>query len=262
MADYQFLRWQVSQYVGRLTLNRPPVNALSRGMIAELNRALDEIGEAVARSTLRVLVIDADGPHFCAGADLKERQSIPEDQVETVVGEIRHTFQRIDELPVPVIAAIHGSALGGGLELALAADLRVITPDARVGLPETRLAIIPGGGGTQRLPRLIGYSKAFYWIATAKIFSGTEAYEAGVAEFLVQPEELQQFVFSLADQIAANGPIAVQAAKEAMKKGLTCNLREALEIEKQQYRRTIATQDRLEGIRAFLEKRNPVYQGK
>ncbi len=262
LKDLQFLRFRVSEFIGRLTLNRPPVNALNQTMIDELNRVLDHVEERAAKGKIRVLLIDADGPHFCAGADLKERRQIPEERVEEVVDHIRSTFQRIYDLPIPVIAAIHGSALGGGLELALAADLRIMALDARVGLPETSLAIIPGAGGTQRLPRLIGYSKAFYWIASARTFTGMEAFEAGVAEFVVKKEELQDFSVRLASHLARNGPVAVQAAKQAMREGLAVDIRKALEIEKQQYRRVIHTKDRLEGIRAFLEKRPPEYRGK
>ena len=256
------IRYGVAEFIGRLTLNRPPVNAINRRMVEELNQALDAIEQAIEQGLLRVLVLDADGAHFSAGADLKERQQIPADMVEEVVDSIRRTFQRISDLPVPVIAAVHGSALGGGLELALAADLRVITLDARVGLPETSLAIIPGAGGTQRLPRLIGYSKAFYWIASAKTFSGLEAYEAGVAEFVVKREELQDTVLGIATRLAQNGPVAVQAAKRAIRRGLLLEIEQALEVEKEEYRKTIGTEDRLEGIRAFLEKRPPKYRGK
>jgi|Deesub1362B_J571_1020462.scaffolds.fasta_scaffold08055_2 enoyl-CoA hydratase/carnithine racemase len=260
--ELKCLRWHLSGNIGRITLDRPPVNAISRQMLDELNAVLDTLAEPIASGTLRVLVIDAEGRHFCAGADLKERQSIPDDQVEEAVSRIRDTFQRIYDLPVPVIAAVHGSALGGGLELALAADLRVLTTDAKVGLPETGLAIIPGAGGTQRLPRLIGPAKALYWIASAKIFSGLEAFEAGVAEFLVKPDELHDFVRDLAEQIAQNGPVAVRAAKAAIRRGWNLDIRQALEVEKEEYRRTIFTEDRREGLRAFLEKRKPNYTGR
>ncbi len=259
---FETIRLAAVEHIARLTLDRPPVNAINRRMVEELNTALDQVEKKIAAGELRVLVIDADGPHFSAGADLKERQQIPADMVEEVVAAIRGTFQRIYELPVPVIAAVHGSALGGGLELVLAADLRVFTLDARVGLPETSLAIIPGAGGTQRLPRLIGYSKAFYWIASAKTFTGLEAFEAGVAEFVVKREELTDFVLDLAARLARNGPIAVQAAKQAMRRGLLLPIDRALEVEKEEYRKTIGTEDRLEGIRAFLEKRTPRYRGK
>jgi len=257
-----FLELQNYDFISRLTLNRPPVNALNRKMIGELNRVLDVIYAQVETGETRVLVIDAEGQHFCAGADLKERHQIPENLVESVVDDIRNTFQRIYELSVPVLAAIHGSALGGGLELALAADFRVITDIAKVGLPETSLAIIPGGGGTQRLARLIGNSKALYWIASGKIFTGLEAFKAGVAEFVVKKDEFQSFYSDLALSIAKNGPVAVQVAKKSIIEGERLDIKKALEVEKKYYQKTIGTEDRLEGIRAFLEKRSPNYRGK
>lgn len=261
MSRFHHLKLNVEKFIARLTLARPPVNALNRQMIAELASALDLIENQIGKKTVRVVIIDAEGGHFCAGADLKERQQIPPDQVEEVVDRIRSTFQRIYELPVPVLAAVQGSALGGGLELALAADFRVVTDEARIGLPETGLAIIPGAGGTQRLARLIGAGKALFWIASAKVFTGLEAFEAGAAEFVVKKKELKSFCADLAGLIARNGPVAVQAAKQAIRSGLKVDIVKGLEIEKENYRKTIGTEDRLEGIRAFLEKRTPDYKG-
>lgn len=262
MSDLDLLKIKGQDYICRLTLNRPPVNALNQQMISQLNAVLDSIELQVENGEIRILLIDATGLHFSAGADLKERQHISEDQVASVVDNIRNTFFRVERLPIPVVAAVHGSALGGGLELALAADLRIMTVDAKVGLPETGLAIIPGAGGTQRLARLIGYNKALYWIVSAKIFTGLEAFDAGVAEFVVNNDELKSFSMELVSSIARNGPIAVQSAKQAMKEGLSLPIHEALEVEKKYYKNTIFTEDRLEGIKAFLEKRPPKYNGK
>ena len=261
MSRFHHLKLNVDKFIARLTLARPPVNALDRQMIAELNSALEIIENQIGEKMIRIVIIDAEGGHFCAGADLKERRQIPSDQVEEVVDRIRSTFRRIYQLPVPVLAAVQGSSLGGGLELVLAADFRVVTNDARLGLPETGLAIIPGAGGTQRLARLIGAGKALFWIASAKIFTGLEAFEAGVAEFVVKKEELKPFCTGLAGLIARNGPVAVQAAKQAIRAGLEVELVKGLEIEKENYRKTIGTEDRLEGIRAVLEKRAPDYKG-
>ncbi|NOY79228.1 MAG: enoyl-CoA hydratase [Calditrichaeota bacterium] len=259
---FEWISCSLNDGIAVLSLNRPPVNALNRVMVGEISRWLNRAAEQVEARELRVVVLRAEGKHFCAGADLKERRNIPEEEVETIVSSIRETFQKLAELPVPVIAAIHGAALGGGLELALAADFRILSEGARVGLPETSLAIIPGAGGTQRLGRLIGYSNALYWIATARVFSAKEAQKWGVANLVVPKNDLLPTAMNLAAEIAKNGPVAVRAAKKALQKGLEVPLKEALEIERKYYAETIFTQDRLEGIRAFLEKRPPRYEGK
>ena len=259
---FEWISCSLSDGIGVLSLNRPPVNALNRVMVGEISRWLNRAGEQIEAGQLRVVVLRAEGKHFCAGADLKERRNIPEEEVETIVSSIRETFQKLAELPVPVIAAIHGAALGGGLELTLAADFRILSEGARMGLPETSLAIIPGAGGTQRLGRLIGYSKALYWVATARVFSAKEAQKFGVANLVVSKNDLLPTAMNLAAEIAKNGPVAVRAAKKALQEGLEVPLKDALEIERKYYAKTIFTQDRLEGIRAFLEKRPPRYEGK
>ncbi len=261
-ALFEWISCSLSDGIAVLSLNRPPVNALNRVMVGEISRWLNRASEQVDAGELRVVVLRAEGKHFCAGADLKERRNIPEEEVEAIVSSIRNTFQKLAELPVPVIAAIHGAALGGGLELALAADFRILSEGARMGLPETSLAIIPGAGGTQRLGRLIGYSNALYWIATARVFSAKEAQKFGVANWVVPKNDLLPMAMNLAEEIAKNGPVAVRAAKKALQEGLEVPLKEGLEVERKYYAKTIFTEDRLEGIRAFLEKRPPRYEGK
>jgi len=259
---FEWISCSTSEGISVLSLNRPPVNALNSVMVGEISRWLDRAAEKIAAGQLRVVVLRAEGKHFCAGADLKERRNIPEEEVEVIVSSIRNTLQKLAELPVPVIAAIQGAAMGGGLELALAADFRILSEGARVGLPETSLSIIPGAGGTQRLARLIGYSNALYWIVTARAFSAKEAQKFGVANLVVSKTDLLPTAMNLAKEIAKNGPVAIRAAKKALQEGLEVPLKEALEIEKKYYAKTIFTEDRLEGIRAFLEKRPPRYKGK
>jgi len=246
--------------IGILTLNRPEVfNCLNletlqtmRGLLAEI--ALDR--------DVRVLVVTGAGDKaFCAGADLKERRTMNEQQVQLFIRTIRDTFSELEKLPKPVIAAINGVALGGGTELALACDLRVMSERAQMGLTETSLGIIPGAGGTQRLPRLIGKGKAKELIFTARRVQAEEALAMGLVNRVVSADELMPAVLQLAEEIAANAPIALAQAKHAIDFGLEADLATGLAIESNAYQVLIPTKDRLEGLEAFKEKRKPVYRG-
>lgn len=261
MAEFQFVRYRIEEKIGRLILQRPPVNALSRQLVGEIFAAAHLANRDAERRELRVVILSAAGNHFCAGADLKERQGVPEDEVENVVQGIREAIQAIAEIKVPVIAAVQGTAAGGGMELALAADIRVLSETTKMGLRETALAIIPGAGGTQRLTRLIGYSRALEWIATARMFDANECLAHGVANRVVPETELPDAAFYYAKLIAANGPIAVQAAKEAMQRGMEEPLSRALDIEFDCYKRVIPTKDRREALAAFIEKRQAIFKG-
>ncbi|MGH7456891.1 MAG: enoyl-CoA hydratase/isomerase family protein [bacterium] len=261
MAEFQFVRYRVENFIGRLTLNRPPVNALNRQFVGEIFAAAHIANRDAERRELRALILNAEGKHFCAGADLKERQEVPDAEVEKVVQGIRDAIQAVANVKVPVIAAVQGMAAGGGMELALAADLRVLAETAKMGLRETALAIIPGAGGTQRLTRLIGYARALEWIATARMFEANECLAYGVANRVVPETELADAAFYYAKMIAANGPIAVQASKEAMLRGMNEPLSQALEIEFECYRRVIPTKDRREALAAFAQKRQPIFKG-
>lgn len=261
MSDLQWVQYQIDNHIATMTLKRPPVNALSRALVADLSEATRLAQSGIEARKVRVLVIAAEGKHFCAGADLKERREMNEEEVEPTVDNLRSMIEGIARIPVPTIAAVQGSAIGGGCELALAADLRLLADTAQIGLRETGLGIIPGAGGTQRLPRLIGYSNALYWIATARVFNADEAFDFGLALRVVPQSDLQISVRRIAAQIAANGPIAVRQAKKAMQLGLNLDLERGLEIEWDCYRATIRTKDRLEGLKAFTEKRSPNYRG-
>jgi len=261
VAEFQFVRYRIEDYVGRLTLQRPPVNALSRQLVSEIFAAAHLANRDAERRELRAMILNAEGNHFCAGADLKERQGVPEAEVEKVVQGIREAIQAIADIKVPVIAAVQGTAAGGGMELALAADIRVLAETSKMGLRETALAIIPGAGGTQRLMRLIGYSRALEWIATARMFDANECLAHGIANRVVPETELPDAALYFAKQIAVNGPIAVQASKEAMRRGMDEPLSRALEIEFECYKRVIPTKDRREALAAFAEKRTPVFKG-
>lgn len=262
MAEYQYIEYEVEQHVARLRVNRPPVNALGKELVRELCAVAQSIGPEAESGAIRCVILSAAGKHFCAGADLKERRGISVEEVEPTVDALREMTTAIADIPVPVIAAVQGSAIGGGMELALAADIRIVASSARMGLRETALAIIPGAGGTQRLPRLVGPSAALEWIATGRIFSAEECLRYGVANRVVADEGLLDAAEQMAREIAANGPVAVRAAKEAIWRGLDEPISAGLELERACYRRTIPTEDRLEALRAFQEKRPPNFTGR
>lgn len=248
------------EHIGIVTLNRKEAaNALSLKLLDKLNKIAREIEK---NDSIRCVIITGAGNKaFCAGADLKERRGMTEDEVIKTVTYIGETVLYIEKLQVPVIAAINGVAFGGGLELALACDIRLAANHVKMGLTETSLAIIPGAGGTQRLPRLIGTGQAKRLIYTAVPIDAEEAYKIGLVELLVTHDNLLQEAKLLAKKIVSNGPIAVKQAKEAINKGIETDLYTGLTIEHQCYKQTIPTEDRLEGLQAFKEKRKPEYKG-
>ena len=244
-----------------LGLERPEAkNALGRQLLQEFEEAL----AVVARDhSIRVVILHSlVAGVFCAGADLKERADMTQDEAITFVKRLRATFTALERVPMPTIAAIEGAALGGGLELALACDLRVVGASASLGLPETSLAIIPGAGGTQRLPRLIGRARAKELIFTARRFGAAEALRYGIADRITEAGQSLESALELAREILPNGPIALRAAKEAIDRGLDLDREGGLGIEAACYAKVIPTEDRLEGLAAFKEKRRPRYRGK
>lgn len=244
-----------------ITLNRPEVrNALSFPMVLELRAAVEEL--QLDDETRSVIVTGAGDRAFCAGADLKERAGLSEAEVRRYIQTIRTTFTLVENLPMPVIAAVNGVALGGGTELALASDLRVVSEQATLGLTETSLAIIPGAGGTQRLPRVVGWAKAKELIFLARKIGAQEALEVGLANRVVPHAALMDETRALAETIAQNGPLALRAAKRAIDRGADMDLASALVFESTCYEVLIPTEDRREGLTAFREKRKPVYKGR
>jgi methylglutaconyl-CoA hydratase len=249
--------------IAKVTLNRPKANAMGSVMVQEFRECLDTLEDSTTTRTARCVVLTSFSDRvFSAGADLKERREMSQDQAADFVTLLRDTMERVAQLPIPVIAAIEGVAVGGGLELALAADLRIASSQATLGLPETTLAIVPGAGGTQRLPRLIGVAKAKELIWTGRRVDGDQAYAMGLVNRVVLPGEATQQAVLMAYEIAANGPVAIRASKEAIHRGMAVTtMKEALEIERQCYARVLPTKDRLEGLAAFKEGRNPNYRG-
>jgi methylglutaconyl-CoA hydratase len=244
-----------------LTLNRADaMNALSRGLVAELGTLLRKLR---GDSSVRAVVITGAGERaFCAGADLKERRAMTLDDTRAFLAELNGVFNEIAAFPAPVIAAINGAAFGGGFELALACDLRIAAEGAELGLVEVRLGIIPGAGGTQRLPRIAGVSAAKELILTGRRISAARALELGVVSQVVERGALVQAVERLAAEIAECAPLAVSEAKHAIDGGQSLRMGDALALEQACYEVVLASEDRSEGLTAFLEKRRPLFKGK
>lgn len=243
-----------------ITLNRPEAaNALSVQMLESLHDAI--LICKYDRSVRCIVITGAGEKAFCAGADLKERAGMDPVQVKQTVTLVRDTINSLESLPQPVIAAVNGAAFGGGTELALACDIRIASETAKLGLTETSLGIIPGAGGTQRLPRLVGKGRAKELIFTARRIDAKEALEIGLVEYTVPAESLMDKALEIAGQIVRNGPIAVAQSKFAIDKGYDVDINTGLAIEQNAYEVTIPTKDRLEGLQAFKEKRTPIYMG-
>ena len=244
-----------------LTINRSKArNAINSQLLQALEQAVADVRSA---KEIRVLIITGAGNRaFCAGADLKERLTLSETKVRRFLSTIRSLFVSIEELPLPVIGAINGVALGGGMELALACDLRIAVANASMGLTETRLAIIPGAGGTQRLPRLVGISLAKELIYTGRQLTAQEALAYGLLNRVAPEDRLIDACLELADDLCLAGPVALAQAKFAINKGMDVDLPTGLSIEASAYEAVIPTEDRLEGLKAFEEKRKPVYKGR
>ncbi|KAK9274606.1 hypothetical protein L1049_021856 [Liquidambar formosana] len=241
-------------------LDRPEAkNAIGRDMLRGLRESLESIHED---ASARVVMICSSLPKvFCAGADLKERKTMNPSEVQFFVNSLRSTISFLEALHIPTIAVIEGAALGGGLEMALSCDLRICGEDAVLGLPETGLAIIPGAGGTQRLPRLVGKSVAKELIFTGRKINGRDALSMGLVNHCVPAGEAHSKALEIARDINQKGPIAVRMAKRAINEGLEIGMESALELEEECYEQLLNTKDRLEGLAAFAEKRKPVYTG-
>ena len=244
-----------------LTLNRPKVmNALNFSLLHALAEQVENLRFDSGVRT--VIVTGAGEKAFCAGADLKERSAMDPVEVKKFIFTIRNLFTAIEQLNKPVIAAVNGIALGGGTELALACDIRVASENASMGLTETRLAIIPGAGGTQRLPRQIGVGKAKELIFTGRRVPSDEALVIGLVNSVCKPESLMEECLKIASMIEETGPIAVEQAKYAINHGMETDIATGLALESNAYWVTVPTEDRMEALQAFREKRKPVFKGK
>ena len=243
-----------------INFNRPPVNALSTDFINELKDIFLDINK---QKNIRVVIINSLNDNFCAGADLKERKIMSLDGADIALDNLNECFNLIENCRVPTIAAINGYCLGGGAELALCCDFRILEESSIIGFPEVTIGIIPGAGGTQRLSRLTSISIAKYWIYTGRKFVAEEALEDGVVDFLANDGELLETAIELAEEIICNAPLSIESSKKAINDGLKCkDLVEGLTVERENYRLTLNSEDRKEALDAFVEKRKPKWKGK
>lgn len=249
----------IEESIATLTLNQPPVNALTPELLTELEAQVDALA---ADEAVKVLVITGAGRVFAAGADIHVLARIASSREGTEMAlSGQAILNKIEALDKPVIAAINGACLGGGLELALCCHIRLAAEGARLGLPEITLGIMPGFGGTQRLPRLIGRSKATELILTGDIISAQEAKALRLVSQVVAPDDLLRHAHGLARRIAAKGQVAVRAALQAIHQGgEALGLHEGLALEARLFGRLCETEDKKEGLAAFLEKRQPRFK--
>jgi enoyl-CoA hydratase len=251
------VEYRVLDPVALITLARPPVNALNAALTTDLAAAV----EGARDPSIRAVVLTGE-PHFAAGADITEfRDAFDGGDVRSIVARLSGTIRALERLPKPVIAAVRGFALGGGLEVALGCDFRFLADDAKVGLPEITLGIIPGAGGTQRLPRLIGVPQAREMIYTGRFVAAEEALALGLADRVVAADELLDEALGYARQLAEGPTVALGAARRAINDGWGMNIDDALAVELDEFVRAFGTEDAREGTGAFLEKRRPAFKG-
>ncbi|WP_336822022.1 enoyl-CoA hydratase-related protein [Sporosarcina sp. USHLN248] len=255
------IQFEQKGHIARVTLNRPEaMNAFNYDMLSELGQVVESIR---INPDIRVVLFTGSGERaFSVGADLKERKTLTDQQVKRNIYKIGEVFTAIEQLPQPTIALLNGYAFGGGMELALSCDFRFAVDTAIMGLTETGLAIIPGAGGTQRLPRLIGEAKALELILTARKLNAAEALQYGILTQTASAAEMDDVIGQFTDTLLSNGPIALQQAKFAIKHGMNTDLQTGLAIERKAYEITIPTEDRIEALTAFAEKRKPKFKGK
>ncbi|KAN0038689.1 hypothetical protein ACTA71_000875 [Dictyostelium dimigraforme] len=243
-----------------ISFNRGHVkNALGKNLMNQFRSHLNEL--RFCPDTRVVIVRSIVDGVFCSGADLKERAQMSQIEASQFVHSLRSSFTELETLQMPTIAAIEGVAVGGGTEMVLACDFRVASKSSKMGLPETGLAIIPGAGGTQRLPRLIGIPRAKELIFTGAILDSKRALEIGLVQYETEKGEAFDKAIEIAKQILPKGPIAIRMAKQAIDRGMNVDQASGMIIEQASYAQVIPTKDRIEGLTAFKEKRKPIYKG-
>jgi enoyl-CoA hydratase/carnithine racemase len=244
--------------IATITLSRPGKrNSMTQGMFDQLAAV---VGEAEGSKAMRVLVIRGDGGTFCAGDDLSELVATHPTQIREFLLGVQRTFTRLEALPVPVVAAVEGFAAGGGLELALSCDLIMAAGDAKLGLPEVNLAIIPGLGGTIRLPRRVGLGRAREMVYSGKLVDAVDAHGMGLVDGIFPAGEFDKGVTEYVEKLASKSPVALSLAKSTINRGMDASLEAGLALEREAFAYCFALPDAKEGISAFLEKRKPKFK--
>ena len=259
MTDRQYIKLAVEEHIAVLTIDHPPANALDVTTLTELDSAIDELSKD---SNVKAVIITGAGQFaFCAGADINVINSIkgPDDALRMVLTG-QGILNKIENMNKPVIAAVNAVCLGGGNELAMACHMRIASDRARFGQPEINLGIIPGFGGTQRLPRLVGKAKALEILLTADMIPAQEAYRIGLVNKVVPEGEVVKAARDLAKRIVAKGQVTISLIMQSVDEGLKTSLDKGLMIEAENFGRVMATDDAKEGVSAFLQKRQPKFQ--
>jgi enoyl-CoA hydratase/carnithine racemase len=259
LASGQFVKVAVEDRVAVVTIDHPPVNALNRQMLQELGQVAEGVS---AEPAVKVVILTGAGSFaFAAGADIKEVSQLASVQAAQEMATLGQTvFLKLQRLSRPVIAAINGVCLGGGCELAMACHLRISGDRARFGQPEINLGIIPGWGGTQRLPRLIGKAKAIEWILTGDLITAQEAARLGLVNQIVPQDQVLKVAKDVARKIASKGGVAIAQSLRAIEEGMDLPLEQGLAREAGAFGKVAATEDSREGVKAFLEKRQPQFK--
>ncbi len=261
MSEYANLLLEVENGIATVTINRPKaLNALNAATIYELDRMFDELG---ANNEVKAVILTGGGDKsFVAGADITEMQPMSAVEGRNWGKLAQAVFNKIENLPKPVIAAVNGYALGGGCEISMACDIRIASEKAKFGQPEVSLGIPPGFGGTQRLPRLVGKGRAKEMLFTGDMIDAAEAYRIGLANKVVAPEELMNAAKAMAQKIMSRAPIAVQVCKAAVNEGMDVDLESGIAYEAEVFGLCFATEDQTEGMTAFVGKRKAAFVGK
>lgn len=252
------LKWSHEDLVATITIQRPPANALSSGVLKELSTVLDEIE---FNKEIRVVLIHGEGKFFSAGADIKEFTSFKSRaSFSELAGLGQDLFDRMEKFPKPIIAAIHGAALGGGLELAMACHFRLVSANAKLGLPELSLGLIPGFAGTQRLPKYVGVARAAEMLFTSDTITGLEAVQYGLANHAYPEEELLEQAYYMAKKIAKKSPLSLRSAIHLLNFAKTEEFYAGVKKEAELFGEVFMSKDAKEGIKAFMEKRDPSFK--
>lgn len=255
--NFNFLKIEILDNISILNISKPQtLNALDNDLLSELDKAIDYIKQL---EDVRVLIITGEGKSFVAGADIAQMSTMNTIEAKAFGEFGSRVFRKIELLPIPVIAAINGYALGGGCELALACDIRIASSKAKIGQLEVGLGITPGFSGTQRLPRLVGEGKAKELIYTARAIDAAEALSIGLINQISEPEKLMDATINMAKTIAKKAPIAIRLSKESIENGRELDIESAIKVENNLFAICFATKDQKEGMKAFLQKKEVVW---